>query len=177
MFSWGAGKPYFGGLGRLRFQARSPVLVNPGPGLARLKVVGEVELGVLMNTDLAFLSSLTCTGYITGQPGLTSLTGLDNVVDGFAAGGYSDNIVFYFEYNPNLTNVSALNAFSRCGTPTQRRDGSNVHPYIKVKGCTSKLSTWTTLCNYSLYGVCPGTPIPPRQPPPPPLRPSPPMRR
>jgi hypothetical protein len=157
--------------------------IVPGPGLAKLRAVNSVEVQASQptwaNTDLAFLSSLTCVGFISGPTMLTSLAGLGNVVDGVADSS-SGNIVFYFLDNPNLTNVSALSAYARCGRTTQRPDGFQVpQPAVKVQGCTDVLAAWATLCNYALYGVCPGTPIPPQSPPrlspPPPLRAPPPM--
>jgi hypothetical protein len=148
--------------------------VLPGPGLARLKVANPIyvqrDYPTWVNTDLAFLSSLTCATVYEAPATLMSLAGLDNVVDGVRVDG--GNAVFYFRESPNLTNVSALKAYGRCGTSTQRPDVFPATiPIIKVQGCTDVLQTWATLCNYSLYGVCPGTPNPPRSGGPPPIPP------
>ncbi len=60
--------------------------VIPRPGLARLKAARSMEVHNIQdtwaNTDPVFLSSLVCIGMIGGPTALTSLTGLDNVVDG-----------------------------------------------------------------------------------------------
>ncbi len=85
------------------------------------------------NTDLVFLSSLVCAGRISGLTPLTSLTGLDNVVDGVPDTGASF-FVFYFPYSSELTDVSALNAYARCGTPMQRPDGPGLlRLFISIK--------------------------------------------
>jgi hypothetical protein len=124
------------------------------------------------NTDLAFLSSLTCSGYtvMAAPSSISSLTGLDNVVDGLL-GAYTSNIIFNFLGIPKMTNVSALNAYARCGTPTQRPDGPDLPTLtVGVQGCADALASWAALCNYMLYGVCPGTPAPPQPPPSPVVR-------
>jgi hypothetical protein len=154
--------------------------VLPGAGLAKLRAVSAIEVNNIQptwsNTNLAFLSSLRCSGMTGGPTKLTSLTGLDNIVDGVSDAGAS-YISFYFLESASLTNVTALNAYARCGTTIQRPDVSGLpRPFVKVQACTDILGTWATLCNYIRFGVCPGTPLPPQppsKPPPPSPRPPP----
>jgi hypothetical protein len=146
--------------------------VLPGTGLGKLRAVSTIGINNIQptwsNTNLAFLSSLRCSGSTAGPTKLTSLTGLDNIVDGVSDAGAS-YVAFYFLESASLTNVSALNAYARCGTTTQRPDVSGLpRPFVKVQACTDILGTWTTLCNYMRFGVCPGTPLPPLRPPSPP---------
>jgi hypothetical protein len=174
---WGAGSTSGGLYMDVQRVAGPNFQVVPGPGLAKLRAATMVLLAESQprwaNTDLAFLSNVVCSGWFNGPPSLTSLTGLDNVVDGVPLLGDMYGL-FYFLTAPNLTNVSALNAYGRCGTPTQRADGPNLpRPAVKVKGCTVELPTWAALCNYTLYGACPGGPIPPNSPPLPPPPPPP----
>ncbi len=150
--------------------AKSKVL--PGPGLAKLKAASRVyiynQLPGWASTDLRFLSSLRCTGYVSvvgpGPALLTSLSGLNNVVDGVPDATSSSNsydfINFELRSTPSLTNVSALNAYARCGTPQQRLDGPRLpRPQIQVKRCADALNSWAVFCKYLLYGQCPGRSI------------------
>jgi hypothetical protein len=151
--------------------------VLPGPGLAKLKAVYTMTVVNIQrtwsNTNLAFLSSLRCSGSTSGPTKLTSLAGLDNIVDGVAEIRTS-YVAFDFVQNANLTNVMALNAYARCGTATQRPDGWGLPmPFVQVQACRNVLSTWATLCNYVRFGVCPGAPLPPQPPPAPPPPPMP----
>jgi hypothetical protein len=143
---WSAGDRNNGGI-IFYVERTSPFRVMPGPGLARLTAIRYLSLqdvpGACINSDLAFLSSLTCAGGVSGPRRLTSLTGLDNVVDGFIS---NSETVFYYPDSINLTNVSALNAYARCGTATQRPDSTPAvraccaaYPVIKIKGCTDFL--------------------------------------
>jgi hypothetical protein len=157
--------------------------VLPGTGLGKLRAVSAIEINNFQttwsNTNLAFLSSLRCSGRTNFPSKVTSLMGLDNIVDG-VADAEASYTVFYLlvRVNLQLTNVTALNAYARCGTPTQRPDVSGLpRPLVRVQPCTDILDTWATLCNYMRFGACPGTPLrpqpPPRPPPPPSPRPPP----
>jgi hypothetical protein len=157
--------------------------VLPGAGLAKLTAVSAIDVIdprlTWSNTNLAFLSSLRCSGSMSVRAKLTSLTGLDNIVDG-VPDLRTSYIAFSFD-TVTLTNVTALNAYARCGATTQRPDGWGLPmPLVRVRACFDTLGTWAALCNYMRFGVCPGRPLPPQprsnpppSPPPPPPGPMP----
>jgi hypothetical protein len=113
----------------------------PGPGLARPRVANPIyvqrDYPTWVNTDLAFLSSITCATLYEAPATLTSLAGLDNVVDGVRVDG--GNAMFYFRESPNLTNLSALNAYGpvacRRNVQTSSRARSQSSKYKAARTC------------------------------------------
>jgi hypothetical protein len=140
------------------------IKILPGPGLAKLRAVSNVfiddEWKILMNTDLAFLSSLQCFGQglaIYSNFFLMSLYGLQRVVDGVSISG--DPCVFYIYMSDSkyLSNVSALAAYARCGQSNQRGPDDPRQPCdLKVScgGSVPDLSTWSALCDYIAQSPC-----------------------
>lgn len=126
----------------------TPIVLLPGPGLAKLRAVGFLSswplvLKGMQNTDFAFLSSLQCIGSL-GYSGasLTSLHGLENVSD------MTPGSRFEF-HNSVLSDVSALSRLARCG-PSPRYDGSHVFMTVTCGNLTS----WAGVCDYIAKGSC-----------------------
>lgn len=172
-----------------------PIVVLPGPGLARLRAGGVVTVSadadqVILNTDVAFLSSLECVGsiHLEGLPALRSLRGLAGVSDSpipvpseFFVCGVAV-ICFEFSDSPLLSDFSALATYARCGRPDQRSDYPKSLSYPSTQNVAPgvTINSWTDLCTCirnlkCASGISASPPQPPPPvPPPPTLRLSPP---
>lgn len=111
--------------------------------------------GGLQSADLAFLSRLECLGdYINliHLNNLTSLKGLDRVVDATPdpRSGWCTIATNIYPYA--LANVSALAKYARCGRPDQLSDDMTIGGRPCVSLTCRNLQTWSDLCN---YGSCP----------------------
>lgn len=149
--------------GRLDFFSFSGwrFVILPGPGLASLRVTGAISFSVqssLKNTDLAFLSRLECPGRFISGGGLrdlTSLRGLERVVDGLSAEVSCS--VFFADSTVTLTNVTALAPLARCGA-NQRPDAANTTARYLNQPCVfvpcGRLMSWSSLCNYIARATC-----------------------
>lgn len=129
----------------------------PGPGLAKLRVAQQIALTGSMwgNRDLTFLPSLICPGAQYNGDAiatLTSLAGLDKVVDGNPA-VLNQTCLFSFTGSPqSLFDVSALATYARCGAANQRPDNGTA-PCVDV--WCGQIRTWSALCSYISNGGCP----------------------
>lgn len=143
------------------------VVLQPGGGLGSLRAVGQLFIannaagGGLQNTFLEFLSRLECVGTGASFNGLTnlkSLYGLGRLVDAMPNSETSYCVLQLGDFPTNLTDVSALATFARCGRSNQRPDESPdsptyARPCITVS-CGSLLATWSDLCTYISRRTC-----------------------
>jgi hypothetical protein len=127
----------------------------PGIGFGKLRVTPvtyfKVYGSTMQNTDLAFLSSLECPGrgiYGGGLSTLTSLKGLERVVDGVPA---EDLSFCFLSTHSIISNASALATYARCGAD-QRPDTRNSRPCLTLP--CGYISSWSALCNYISRGTC-----------------------